>query len=58
MANARTYASPEFIRKMVDLARDMGLDPGGFEVAPGGVLRVLPKVPNPKSEVEEWLDQI
>jgi hypothetical protein len=58
MANRRAYASSATIRKMVALAREMGFDPGGFEVAPDGTVRVLPKPASPQSEVDRWLEQI
>ena len=29
------------VRKAVELARELGLDPAGFEVAPGGTIRIL-----------------
>ncbi len=56
MANARAYPSSAFIKKMIDLAREKGLDPGGFEVAPGGIVRVLPKAPAAKGDLFSELE--
>ena len=58
MANARAYPSPAIIRKMVELARDLGLDPGGFEVTTDGAVRVLPKPVAPVTQVDEWLGKM
>lgn len=36
-----SYPSRPAIRRAVDLARELGIDVAGFEVAPGGVIRIL-----------------
>ena len=43
MPNARSYASVAFVKKWVLAAREMGIEPGGFELAPGGIVRFFPK---------------
>jgi hypothetical protein len=53
----RAYTSDAFIRRMVALAREMGMDPGGFEVTRDGTVRVLPKPASDRTKVDEWLDQ-
>lgn len=58
MPNRRAYPTNAFIKKMVALAREMGFDPGGFEVTPDGTVRVLPKPAEPKTEVDKWLETI
>lgn len=50
-------ATAAAVRHAVELARELGLDPVGFEVAPGGSIRILgarafPAAP--KDEFEAW----
>lgn len=55
-AKLSDYASKPALKRAVEQARDLGLDPVGFEVAPGGVIRIFGAaafpVP-PKDEFEQ-----
>lgn len=35
------YASKPALARAIDQARELGIDPVGFEVAPGGIIRVF-----------------
>jgi hypothetical protein len=52
----RAYTSNAIIRRMVALAREMGMDPGGFEVTRDGTVRVLPKPATARTKADEWLE--
>lgn len=52
-----SYPSRPAIRRAVDLARELGIDVAGFEVAPGGIIRILGPAAfpaPPKDEFEAW----
>ncbi len=57
MTKPRAYAPNTVIRRMVDLARELGIEPGGLEVTPDGTVRVLPKPATGRTKADEWLDQ-
>lgn len=51
------YASKPVVRRTLEQARELGIEVAGFELAPGGVIRVFDKAAfpaPPKDEFEEW----
>lgn len=50
------YATRSQIKRVVDAARDAGIDVGGVEVTPEGTIRVMtvPVPAPPRDAYEEW----
>ena len=44
-ARLSAYPSKPALRRAVAQARELGIDVAGFEVAPGGVIRILAQTP-------------
>lgn len=56
------YPSKPALRRAVEQARELGLDVAGFEIAPGGVIRVLdraafPAPAAPENAFDKWVAQ-
>lgn len=65
MATAKIseYATKPIVRRTVEQARELGLDVAGFEIAPGGVIRVFDRAAFPApaeqggNDFDRWLAQ-
>ena len=56
-ATISDYPSKPVIRRAIEQARELGIDVAGYEVAPGGVIRVFGPgaiAAPPRDEFEEW----
>lgn len=56
-ARISAYPTKPALRRAVEQARELGIDVAGFEVAPGGVIRILDRdafPALPKDEFEAW----
>lgn len=62
-ARLRDYATKPAVRRAVEQARELGLEVAGFEIAPGGVIRVFDKaafpapVEDPGNDFDRWRRQ-
>lgn len=62
-ARLREYPTKPALRRELARARELGIEVAGYEVAPGGVIRVLDRaafpaaVEAPGSDFDRWLAQ-
>ena len=54
------YATKPKIKAMIEIARELGLDVGGFEVSPDGAIRVFEKHAPPPTgtDFDRYEDQL
>lgn len=60
MSAQRKYPRKAEIQRLVRAAREAGIDVGGFEVSPEGVIRILPAAAmvKPATAFDEWADRL